>query len=162
MIQLKFATEHVIWTEEEWDCVQFSNESKFNLFGCDGRRFVQRSPKKQFSPRCTKSHVKFGGGSVMIGMITVACTGPLVRLHSKINAAVYKVIMKKHVPNLRTVFMQDNTLCHTAKFKTFLSEEDVTVMEWAAQSPNMNPIEDVWKLLNERAKEKNPRNDVEL
>ena len=41
MSLLKFATEHVIWTEEQWDCVHFSGESKFNLFGCDGRRFVK-------------------------------------------------------------------------------------------------------------------------
>ena len=45
-------------------------------------------------------------------------------------------MLKKHVPNLRTainqpaVFMQDNAPCHTAKsVKTFLLEEDVTVME---------------------------------
>ena len=74
--------------------------------------------------------------------------------------------MKKHVvPDLRTainqptVFMQDNTLCHTAKsVKISLSEEDVTVMEWSAQSPDMEPMENVWKLLSERAKEKNPSN----
>ena len=59
--------------------------------------------------------------------------------------------------------MQDNTLCHTPKsVKTFLTEEDVTIMEWPAQSPDMNPIENVWKLQNERAKEKNPRNIEEL
>ena len=45
---------------------------------------------------------------------------------------------------------------------TFLSEEDVTVMEWLVQNPDMIPIENVWKLLNERAKEKNPRNIEEL
>ena len=75
--------------------------------------------------------------------------------------------MKKHVPNLRSainqpvVFMQDNAPCHTTKsVKIFFSEDDVTVMEWPAQSPDMNPIENVWKLLNERAK--NPRNVEEL
>ena len=107
---------------------------------------------------------------MVFGMISAAGTGPFVRLHGKINATVYKKILKKHVvPNLRTVinqpavFMPDNAPCHTAKsVKTFLSEKDAAVMEWLVQSPDMNPIENVWKLLNERAKEKNPRNVEEL
>ena len=99
------------------------DESKFNLFSCDGRRFIQHSPKEQYSPQCTKSSIKFERGSVMVfGMILAAGTGPLVRLHGKINTAVYKDILKKHVPNLRTainqpaVFMQDNALCLNISF----------------------------------------------
>ena len=44
MSRKKFATAHVIWTEGQWDCIYFSDESKFNLFGCDGGRFVRHSP----------------------------------------------------------------------------------------------------------------------
>ena len=47
MSRLKFATEH-IWTEEHWDCVHFSDESKFNLFGHYRRRFLQHSPKEWY------------------------------------------------------------------------------------------------------------------
>ena len=104
---------------------------------------------------------------MMFVMISLGGTGLLVRTHDKINATVYKELLKKHVvPNLRTainqptVFMQDNTSCHTVKsVKTFLSEKDVTVMEWPAQSPDMNHIS---KLLNERPKKNNPRNFEEL
>ena len=54
--------------------------------------------------------------------------------------------------------MQDNALYHSAQsVKTFLSEEDVYVIEWPAQSPDMNPIENVWQLLIERAKKKKHR-----
>ena len=35
-------------------------------------------------------------------------------------------------------------------------------MEWLTENPDRNPIENVWKLLNERAKEKNRRNVEEL
>ena len=59
--------------------------------------------------------------------------------------------------------MQDNAPCHITKsFKIFFSEEEVTAMEWPAQSPDINPIGNVWKLLNESAKEKYPRNVEEL
>ena len=45
MSRLKFAAKYVIWIEEQGDCGHFRNESMFNLFGCDGRRFVRPSPK---------------------------------------------------------------------------------------------------------------------
>ena len=106
---------------------------------------------------------------MVFGPISAAGTGPLAKLHCKINATVYKEILKKHLSNLRNeinqagVFKQDNAPCHTAKsVKTFLSGEDATVMEWPAQSPDMNHIEKVWKLLNERAKGKNPWKVEEL
>ena len=45
--------------------------------------------------------------------------------------------------------MQDNAPCQTAKYvKTYLSEEDVTIMEYPTQSSDRNPIENVWKLLD--------------
>ena len=108
MSRLKFATEHVICLVKQWNYVYSSDVWKFIRFGCDGRRFVRRSPKERYSPQCTKSSIKFGGGSVMVfGMISAAGTGPLVRLHGKINAAVYKEILKKRVcPNLKTAINQ--------------------------------------------------------
>ena len=167
MSWLKLSTEHVIWTEEQLDCVHFSNESK--LFGCDGRRFVRRSPKERYSPQCTKSRVKFGKGYVIVfGMISAVGTGPLVKQHGKINPNVYKEILKKHVfLNLRiainetAVFWQNNDLCHTAmSVKTFLSGEDITVMECPALSPEMDPIENIWKLLKQLRKriQETPKN----
>ena len=170
MSQLNFATELVIWTEEQWDCVHFSDESKFNLFGCDERRFFWRSPKERYSPQCTKGSVKFGGRDVMVfGTISPAGAGLLVRIHSKINATEYKDILKEHVPNMRTtinqpaVFVQNNAPCYTAKsVKTVYSWEDATVIEWPFQSPDMNTVDYVWKLRNERVEEKNPINVEEI
>ena len=58
---------------------------------------------------------------MVFSMIPGAGTGLLVKLHGKINAIVYKEILKKHIPNLRTainqpaVFMQDNAPCLTVK-----------------------------------------------
>ena len=93
--QLKFATEHVIWTEEQWGCVHFSDESKLNLFGWDKRRFIRRSPKERYS---LKSALNFKMKVWWcLAWNSAANTGPLVRLHGKIKATVCKEILKKHV-----------------------------------------------------------------
>ena len=86
------------------------------------------------STQGTKTGVKFKGGSAIeFGLIAAFGSELLLRFHSKINATVYKEVLKKHdVPNLRTainqlaLFMQDNAPSKTAKFdKIFLSEKDV-------------------------------------
>ena len=64
--RLEFANRYVIWTYENWAKVFFSDESKFNLFGNDGKNNVKRRIGERFSAKCTKKTVKFGGGSVMV------------------------------------------------------------------------------------------------
>ena len=106
-----------------------------------GERSFDALLKKDIRFSALKAALNLEDGSMIaFGGISSAGTGPLVRLHGKINTTVYKEILEKHVPNLRTainqpaVFMQDNILRHTEKsVKTFLSE-DVSAMEWPAQS----------------------------
>ena len=47
-----------------WDQVLWTNESKFNLFGSDGKVMVWRTPKEAFDPRCTALTVKHGRENV--------------------------------------------------------------------------------------------------
>ena len=62
-VRLNFATEHILWTEKQWNIVHFSDESKFDLFGSDGKRFVIRKNWECLSPQCVKKTMKFGGGA---------------------------------------------------------------------------------------------------
>ena len=40
--------------------------------------------------------------------------------------------------------------------------ENVTVMDWPPQSPDLNPIENEWKTLRERSKARNPKTTEQL
>ena len=58
--------------------------------------------------------------------------------------------------------MQDNVPCHKAKTLSFLEEEGIAVMKWPPQGPDMNPIENVWKIIREKAQNRNLQNIDDL
>ena len=59
--RLEFANRYVILTYENWAKVFFSDESKFNLFGNDGKNNIKRRIGERLSAKCTKKTVKFWG-----------------------------------------------------------------------------------------------------
>ncbi|GFU52180.1 transposable element Tcb1 transposase [Trichonephila clavipes] len=54
-------------------------------------------------------------------------------------------------------FMDDNTRPHRANIvEECLQSEDITRMDWPAYSPDLNPIEDVWDMLDRRIAARQP------
>lgn len=167
----EYAEAHVIWRDEDWERIHFSDESKFNLVGSDGRQFVRRAAGDRLNPKCVKKTAKHGGGSVMVwGMFSSEGVGPLVRIIGTVNANVYLNLVQQHVipplrasPNQPAIFMQDNAPCHTAKrVKDYFEQEDVEVMKWPAQSPDLNPIENLWKIIGDKVRERQPSTVTDL
>ncbi len=60
-------------------------------------------------------------------------------------------------------FQQDNDPKHTAKItKDWLHNNSVTVLEWPSQSPDLNPIEHLWRDLKMAVHQRLPSNLTEL
>jgi transposase len=67
------------------------------------------------------------------------------------------------VKKLRTrVFMQDGARCHQARStKDYLFRQGIQLLEpWPAHSPDINPIEQVWALLDRRISELGVANSI--
>jgi len=96
--RLQFAKDHQNWTIEDWKKVAFSDESKFNLFGSDGRQHVRRPIGSRNDVRYQIPTVKHGGGSVTVwGVFSAQGVGPLVEINGIMNAAIYKDILEQNL-----------------------------------------------------------------
>ena len=64
-------------------------------------------------------------------------------------------------------FQQDNDPKHTVRCtKRFMKEHHahdvVPVLDWPSQSPDSNPIENLWSVLDQKVKDRRPQNEQEL
>ena len=86
------------------------------------------------------------------GCFSAAGPGRLVKVEGKLNAAKYCKILEDNLIQSprelqlgRFIFQQDNDPKHTAKATQKLYKDNkVNVLEWVSQSPDVNPIENLW------------------
>ena len=61
------------------------------------------------------------------------------------------------------VFLMDNDPKHTSKVVVkWLKDNEVKVLEWPSQSPDVNPIEHLWAELKKRLRARRPTNLTQL
>ncbi len=164
--RLTWAKEKKNWTVAQWSKVLFSDESKFCIsFGNQGPR-VWRKGGEAHSPSCLKSSVKFPQSVMICGAMSSAGVGPLCFLKTNVTAPVYQEMLEHFMlPSADQLFkdadfivQQDLAPAHTAKStKSWLNDHGVGVLDWPANSPNPNPIENLWGIVKRKMRNKKCR-----
>ena len=159
-------------TTEQWSSVMFSDESKFVIsFGNKGRPRVWRKKGERNTDGCLRRNVKFPQSVMVWGAMSSAGVSDLCFLESSVNAAVYQDILEyfmmpaadQLVGDNEFIFQQDLAPPHSAKSTQAWCENcHVHVLDWPANSPHLNPIENLWGIVKKKLHKHQPNTCEQL
>lgn len=173
--RLAFAKEHRHWTEDDWKNVIWTDESSFELGKTSRQIRVWRKPHEAYASKCLAPTFKSGRSSVMVwGAFSGFDKSPLVLMPEGERTAkdfirnVYDgtlsafYFMHDHPHHL--TLMEDGAPIHRSKLaQQWRIAYGIPKLEWPPNSPDLNPIENLWKSVKESLRHHNrPRNKQEM
>ena len=148
---MDFAIAHKDWTLEDCKRVVWSDKTKINYLGSDGRKWVWKKAGKGLSDRLVEGSLKFGGGSLMMqGCMMWEGVGYGWKIDGRMDAKLCTQILEDKLQQsleyygksaADIIFQQNNEPKHKSKTATtWFEDHEYIVMDWPAQSQTSIPL----------------------
>ena len=153
-----------------WRRVLWTDESPYML-RMNVKKRVWRAKNTRFTEDHTVGTVKHDKKINVWGGFAAHGVGILHRIHGIMDKDVYNNILGNvMLPSEDMLFgqenwhfQQDNDPKHTAKInKSWIQEWNIPTIWWPAQSPDLNPIENLWSILDRKCAKRACKNEEQL
>ena len=173
--RLQWAQEHLNWSDRQWTSVLWTDEASVRC-GYFGQIYVTRTKDEALNKDClTTRYRKYSACMIWACIGSDGIKSSFVFDKGKVNGDVYRskivplIVQAVRQHRADSVFqqeplvMQDNASIHNAHETIALFNDlNVRLMSWPANSPDLNPIENVWCLLKHRIGRHLPKNRAEV
>ncbi|XP_011270098.1 hypothetical protein CAOG_08517 [Capsaspora owczarzaki ATCC 30864] len=129
------------WTVDDWLRVVFSDETALYLYRNNNGGRVWRLVGETLTDRCVQGTVKFGGGHINVwGAISRFGISLFCEVGDVMNGDTYLSVLESEL--LASIRVKD-----VAKW---FETNQITVLDWPANSPDLNPIENAWNMVKNK------------
>lgn len=157
--RVEWAQQHL---NDNWNRTLFSDETAFQLFRNTVERWYKGVRPIRPMPK-DRTKIFAWGGFCLAGKTSLFCFRQIM------DAKFFVEILQKHIPEINQMLgddwrlQQDNDPKHTSRLaKEFLRENVPEVMDWPSNSPDLNPIENLWAIVKGNVEKRMPKNLNEL
>ena len=158
--RVAWCQQYLNWTPPDWHNVIFSDESTFYVLKRKNQCKIWRLDKEKLLPECLEQTNTGDGGKLGVwGGISGFGTTATKIYSENMNGNLYcdvlehelKQSMRKISTKHRLTFQQDLAPWHTSNIvKDKIKKLKLNVLDWAPKSPDLNPIEMLWSILDKR------------
>jgi len=159
-----YSKAHRNWQYKEWERVIWSDEASIQVGLDPYPRWLFRSEGEKFHRTCLKAAFKTSRQSIMVWACFHGDTKGTLIVFEKgsIDSLVYQNTLREGLLGLieeeegiletqlrpsSLIFMQDNAPIHKSNSTLeFLRSFNISPMAWPPNSPDLNPIENIWAL----------------